>query len=220
MIENIFKVFDPATSFSLSLNWRSLLIIFLIIPTCFWLCPSRWLIIWSIIIKFIFKEFKILIKHSYSNLIIFLRLFTSILINNLIGLFPHIFTSSRHLRFCLSISMSMWLGLIFNRLYNYFNNLCTHLTPHGTPIIIIPFIVIIESIRLIIRPITLRVRLTANIIAGHLLLTLIGSVKPSYFIISILLLGPQTLLIILELSVSIIQAYVFSILITLYRREI
>jgi len=96
----------------------------------------------------------------------------------------------------------------------------THLTPSGTPFILISFIVIIESIRLFIRPFTLAIRLTANIIAGHLLLTLLGSsgINIHSSIIFILILT-QILLSTLEISVSIIQAYVFSILSTLYRRE-
>lgn len=94
--------------------------------------------------------------------------------------------------------------------------------PLGTPSYLIPFIAIIETIRLIIRPITLSIRLTANIIAGHLLLSLLGSsgsqiLRINLFIIFII---SQFILIILEIAVSIIQAYVFSILMTLYSREI
>ncbi|EZA46406.1 ATP synthase subunit a, partial [Ooceraea biroi] len=104
-------------------------------------------------------------------------------------------------------------------LFNFFNELCTHLTPQGTPLILMPFIVIIESISLLIRPITLAVRLTANIIAGHLLISLIGSAIKSIIIFTLLLISAQTLLLILEIAVAIIQSYVFSILLTLYRRE-
>jgi len=71
------------------------------------------------------------------------------------------------------LSLSIWIGIILYRIINYFNDLCSHLT-QGTPLILIPFIVIIETIRLIIRPITLAIRLTANINAGHLLISLIG----------------------------------------------
>jgi len=100
------------------------------------------------------------------------------------------------------------------------NNLLIHLTPSGTPFILMPFVVIIESIRLLIRPLTLSIRLTANIIAGHLLLTLLGSSGINLNSSTILILViTQILLYILEISVSIIQAYVFSILATLYRRE-
>lgn len=111
--------------------------------------------------------------------------------------------------------------MIIYRIINYLNNLLTHLTPQGTPALLIPFIVIIESISLIIRPITLSIRLTANIIAGHLLLSLLGSSGQliSRIILINIILFSQILLFILEISVSIIQAYVFSILSTLYSRD-
>jgi F-type H+-transporting ATPase subunit a len=93
--------------------------------------------------------------------------------------------------------------------------------PQGTPSVLMPFIVLIETIRNIIRPGTLAVRLSANIIAGHLLLTLLGNTGNSIssFIISILILT-QLLLLSLESAVAIIQSYVFTILRTLYSREI
>lgn len=193
----------------------------LLLPVQFWLIPSRLSILWLIFINHIFNEFKILIKYSFSNILIFIRLIIIIFFNNFLGLFPYIFTASRHIRFCISLSLSLWLSIIIYRIINYLNNLLTHLTPQGTPTFLIPFIVIIESIRLIIRPITLSIRLTANIIAGHLLLSLLGSSGQSItkiFILNIILFS-QIFLFILEIAVSMIQAYVFSILRTLYRRD-
>ncbi|WP_227643598.1 F0F1 ATP synthase subunit A [Klebsiella pneumoniae] len=82
----------------------------------------------------------------------------------------------------------------------------THIIPQGTPIILIPFIVLIETIRNIIRPRTLSIRLTANIIAGHLLLTLLRRTGPNinYYLISLIILF-QIILLILESAVTIIQ---------------
>jgi F-type H+-transporting ATPase subunit a len=86
---------------------------------------------------------------------------------------------------------------------------------------LIPFIVIIETISNLIRPGTLAVRLTANIIAGHLLLTLLGNNGPSIsHTLLIVLISAQIFLLILEAAVAIIQAYVFAILRTLYSREV
>ena len=85
-----------------------------------------------------------------------------------------------------------------------------------------PFMVLIETIRNIIRPGTLAVRLAANIIAGHLLLTLLGNTGPSIrssLLLSILIFS-QILLLTLESAVAIIQSYVFAVLRTLYTREI
>lgn len=221
MITNIFSIFDPSTSILTSLNWLSLFTILFLFPLQFWILPSRLIIIWILFIQYIFTEFKIIVSYSFSNIIIFISLIIIIFVNNFLGLFPYIFTSSRHIRFCISLSLSLWFGIIYYRIINYFNDLLTHLTPQGTPIPLIPFIVIIESIRLIIRPITLSIRLTANIIAGHLLLSLLGSSGQliSRFILINIIIFSQILLYILEISVSIIQAYVFSILSTLYRRD-
>jgi F-type H+-transporting ATPase subunit a len=96
-----------------------------------------------------------------------------------------------------------------------------HLVPQGTPAALIPFIVCIETVRNIIRPGTLAVRLTANIIAGHLLLTLLGNNGPTIrqSLIGILITA-QILLLILESAVAIIQSYVFAVLRTLYSREV
>ena len=86
---------------------------------------------------------------------------------------------------------------------------------------LISFIVLVESLRNIIRPLTLSVRLCANIIAGHLLITLISSTGEILgFVMTNLVIILQISLIILELRVSIIQAYVFTVLITLYCAEV
>lgn len=221
MIINLFRVFDPSTSNLLSLNWLSIIIFLIIMPIIYWVVPSRFYILWTLVTSFIFKEFKTLIKYSFSNVIIFYSVFTYILINNFIGLFPYVFTASRHISFRVSISISIWLGIIIYSLTNFFNETISHLTPIGTPSVLIPFMVVIESIRLIIRPLTLAVRLRANIIAGHLLLSLLGSTgqEISFIITLIIIIISQVLLFVLEISVSIIQAYVFSILRVLYRRE-
>jgi len=97
----------------------------------------------------------------------------------------------------------------------------SHLTPQETPFPLIPFIVLIESISLFIRPLTLAIRLTANIIAGHLLLCLLGTAGTSIhrIIVFIIMISVQLALFILELSVTLIQAYIFATLSVLYSRE-
>lgn len=101
------------------------------------------------------------------------------------------------------------------------NYIFAHLVPQGTPPALIAFIVIIETIRNVIRPGTLAVRLAANIIAGHLLITLLGNTGSNLSIIILtILLITQILLLILESAVAIIQSYVFAVLRTLYSREI
>lgn len=121
----------------------------------------------------------------------------------------------------LSLSLPFWITLIIFGWITHTKHILAHLVPQGTPPILIPFIVLIETIRNIIRPGTLRVRLAANIIAGHLLLTLLGNTGPSISLsILFILIISQILLLILESAVAIIQSYVFAILRTLYIREI
>jgi len=73
----------------------------------------------------------------------------------------------------------------------------------------------------VIRPGTLTVRLSANIIAGHLLLTLLGNqTSSSNNITLIIILAIQIILLLLEIAVALIQAYVFTVLSSLYSREV
>lgn len=89
----------------------------------------------------------------------------------------------------------------------------------GTPTLLMPLIVVIELISCLIRPLTLAVRLVANIIAGHLLLRLVGRgiTSLSRFLPVIL---TQTRLIILEIAVAFLQGYVFMVLLTLYSEDV
>ena len=93
--------------------------------------------------------------------------------------------------------------------------------PRGTPVALMPVIVIIETVRNVIRPGTLSIRLAAYIVAGHFLLTLLGSQGPNVDGITIfILIFSLILLLCLELAVACIQAYVFTILRSLYLNEL
>lgn len=224
MITNLFSVFDPSTSiFSLSLNWISTFIGLIIIPYSFWLLPSRINYFWNRILITLFKEFKTLLGPNRKNgcSFIFISIFSIILFNNFLGLFPYIFTRTSHLTLTLTLALPLWLSFIIYGWLNHTQHIFAHLVPQGTPRVLIPFIVCIETIRNVIRPGTLAVRLTANIIAGHLLLTLIGNTGNSLssFLITFLLVG-QIALLLLESAVAIIQSYVFAVLSTLYSREV
>lgn len=224
MITNLFSVFDPSTTiFNLSLNWIRTFIGLIIIPYSYWFIPSRINIIWNRILLTLHKEFKTLLgpNSENGNSFIFISLFSLILFNNFLGLFPYIFTRTSHLTLTLTLALPLWISFIIYGWLNHTQHIFAHLVPQGTPSVLIPFIVCIETIRNVIRPGTLAVRLTANIIAGHLLLTLIGNTGNSLSLILLnLLLISQIALLILESAVSIIQSYVFAVLSTLYSREV
>lgn len=220
MITNLFSIFDPSTPNFISANWSAILLFTLILPLSIWATPNRQAQIISILKLYIFSEFKPLIKKTPYLLISAVSLFVIIIINNVAGLLPYIFTASSHLVFTLTLALPRWLAIILYGWFNNTSNLLTHLIPQGTPTVLMPFIVIIETIRNLIRPGTLAIRLTANMIAGHLLITLLSSATPLTPMSALpLLLIRQTALTLLEIAVAFIQAYVFSVLITLYAAE-
>nr|YP_010164086.1 ATP synthase F0 subunit 6 [Scopimera intermedia]QRK27401.1 ATP synthase F0 subunit 6 [Scopimera intermedia] len=220
---NLFSIFEPSSSiFNLSINWMSTLLGLLFLPYFYWSSPSRWSLLWSKLIFILHKEFKALIQPSHmGTTMLFISLFTLIVFNNFLGLLPYVFTSSSHMAMTLSLSMPLWVTLMLFGWINHSKHMFAHLVPSGTPGALMPFMVLIETISNVIRPGTLAIRLAANMIAGHLLLTLLGNTGPSLSmsILSILIVG-QILLLILESAVAIIQSYVFAVLSTLYTSEI
>nr|QFI35733.1 ATP synthase F0 subunit 6 [Protographium marcellus] len=224
MMTNLFSIFDPSTNiFNLPFNWLSTLIGLLFIPYSFWIIPNRQYIFWNFILNKLHNEFKTLLGINSFNgsTFIFISLFSFILFNNFLGLLPYIFTSTSHLTISLSISLSLWLSFMIYGWINNSQHMFIHMIPQGTPNILMPFMVLIETISNIIRPGTLAVRLTANMIAGHLLLTLLSSTgnNMSFFMLFILIMI-QILLLILESAVAVIQSYVIAILSTLYSSEV
>nr|YP_007890010.1 ATP synthase F0 subunit 6 [Gomphocerus sibiricus]AFN08920.1 ATP synthase F0 subunit 6 [Gomphocerus sibiricus] len=224
MMTNLFSTFDPSTNiFNISMNWTSTFIGLLLIPSMFWLMSSRINIMWNKMNLTLHNEFKTLLGRKSFNgtTFIFISIFIMMLFNNFMGLFPYIFTSTSHLTLTFTIALPMWLSFMLFGWINHTNHMFAHLVPQGTPPVLMSFMVLIETISNIIRPGTLAVRLAANMIAGHLLLTLLGNTGPtmSTNLISMLIIG-QMMLLILESAVAMIQAYVFSILSTLYSSEV
>nr|YP_009860553.1 ATP synthase F0 subunit 6 [Kirchnerius guangxii]QKD75003.1 ATP synthase F0 subunit 6 [Kirchnerius guangxii] len=219
---NLFSSFDPSTTLFLPFNWLSTSLFLIFIPYSFWLIPTRASSLWKKVLITLHKEFKTLLgPTSLGSTFIFISIFSLILYNNFLGLFPYIFTSTSHLSLTLALALPLWVSFM---IYGWINNtihMLAHLVPQGTPPLLMPFMVCIETISNMIRPGTLAVRLAANMIAGHLLLTLLGNTGqkiPLSFMF--ILLTTQILLLILESAVSIIQAYVFAVLSSLYSSEV
>nr|AOR39912.1 ATP synthase F0 subunit 6 [Meles leucurus amurensis] len=142
---------------------------------------------------------------------------------NLLGLLPHSFTPTTQLSLNLGMAIPLWAGTVIVGFRHKTKASLAHFLPQGTPLLLIPMLVIIETISLFIQPMALAVRLTANITAGHLLIHLIGSATLTLMNIStttamvtfIILI----LLTILEFAVALIQAYVFTLLVSLYLHD-
>nr|UXP34371.1 ATP synthase F0 subunit 6 [Cambaroides dauricus] len=220
---SLFSIFEPSSSvFSLSLNWVAVFLGLIYLPYMYWASPSRWVVGWMKLSGVLYNEFKVILGgKSLGFTILFISLFVLIGFNNSLGLLPYIFTSSSHLAMTLSLAFPLWVTFMIFGWINHTQHMFAHLVPQGTPSVLMPFMVLIETISNIIRPGTLAVRLAANMIAGHLLLSLLGNMGPVMPLkILWVLVILQILLLLLESAVALIQSYVFAILSTLYVSEV
>nr|ANM47872.1 ATPase F0 subunit 6 [Pipistrellus kuhlii] len=142
---------------------------------------------------------------------------------NLIGLLPHSFTPTTQLSMNLGMAIPLWAGTVILGFRHKTKASLAHFLPQGTPLPLIPMLVIIETISLFIQPMALAVRLTANITAGHLLIHLIGGATLALMDISmttaLITFIILVLLTVLEFAVALIQAYVFTLLVSLYLHD-
>ena len=139
------------------------------------------------------------------------------------GLLPYRFSISRQFLFTLSLGLPLWFFIILSRINNNYNEFIGGLLPSGAPQWLNFFLVIVERIRIIVRPITLSIRLIANIRAGHIVLTLIGGYMANLFfninIRFIILFFLNIGYLIFEIGICLVQAYIFCLLLRLYSEE-
>lgn len=214
---NLFSIFDPA-SYLFNLNFLSIVIPFIIINFSFWAVSNKKILSLNSRFFYLSTEIKILLSNlNFGKSLYFISLIGFIIVTNFMGLFPYTFTYTRHMLITLTLSLPIWIRSI---LYGWIKKtlfILSHLIPGSTSYALIPFIVCVETIRIIIRPLTLAIRLVTNIIAGHLLITLLrNQAYFNYFSLKIIIIRIQIILIILEMGVSLVQAYVFSTLSLLY----
>nr|ACO06126.1 ATP synthase F0 subunit 6 [Cephalonomia gallicola] len=220
MTMNLFTIFDPSTSLKLSFNWISLLMPMILIPKMYWLTPSKIQSIFNLINMKMFNEYKNLSNKYFTNIFMFNKLMMFILLLNFMSLMPYIFNSTSHMSVTMSMSLPIWMTLMLYGWIKKFNMMLYHMVPKNTPTLLMPLMVLIETISNLIRPLTLSIRMSANMIAGHLLMSLISNQFYNNMNLFMMILLIQTLLMILEMSVNCIQAYVFSTLSILYSNEI
>nr|YP_004021541.1 ATP synthase F0 subunit 6 [Micropterus floridanus]BAP40471.1 ATPase subunit 6 [Micropterus salmoides]ADP01856.1 ATP synthase F0 subunit 6 [Micropterus floridanus]QBY36210.1 ATP synthase F0 subunit 6 [Micropterus floridanus]QBY36223.1 ATP synthase F0 subunit 6 [Micropterus floridanus]QBY36236.1 ATP synthase F0 subunit 6 [Micropterus floridanus] len=159
--------------------------------------------------------------HKWAVLFTSLMLFLITL--NMLGLLPYTFTPTTQLSLNMGLAVPLWLATVIIGMRNQPTIALGHLLPEGTPTLLIPVLIIIETISLFIRPLALGVRLTANLTAGHLLIQLIATAAfvllPLMPTVAILTATLLFLLTLLEVAVAMIQAYVFVLLLSLYLQE-
>nr|UFK29137.1 ATP synthase F0 subunit 6 [Geomys knoxjonesi] len=224
MNENLFASFTTP-----SLMGFPLVILIIMLPTLFYPSTNRLMMnrlntlqMW--LTQLIMKQ--LMMIHNTKGQTWALMLVTLIMFiasTNLLGLLPHSFTPTTQLSMNMSMAIPLWAGTVILGFRYKTKSSLAHLLPQGTPVPLIPMLIIIETISLFIQPMALAVRLTANITAGHLLIHLIAGA--SLVIHSISLLGSTMtfiiliMLTILEFAVALIQAYVFTLLVSLYLQD-
>lgn len=167
-------------------------------------------------------------KSNEKYIPLIMNIFLFILLNNLIGLIPYSFTTTSHMAITLTLSLSIIIGVTFIGFRKHSIGFLNLFIPSGLNKgfirILIPLIFVIELISYLTRIISLSVRLTANMMSGHTLLKIIANFGLQYtsFYPYVFVLIPLIILIpvvILELGVAIIQAYVFTMLTASYIKD-
>nr|AER54501.1 ATP synthase F0 subunit 6 [Ectopleura larynx] len=171
----------------------------------------------SVVIENLGREYKFFIFPL-------LTLFSFILGVNLLGFFLFTLPTTTHISITFGIALSLWLGVVIFGVYKFGLSYFSIFMPSGAPIGLAPLLIIIELASHISRPIALGMRLAANLTAGHILLSILGdfSIKlllispslPSFFPILIIIF-----MVVLEIGVLIIQAYVFTLLLLIYLKD-
>lgn len=219
IITSLFSIFDPSlTTFSIS--WVVILLVLIILPSLFW-GGNELSFFFNSLINYFKTEMGYLISSPVKGTHSLIpTLFVTLGLYNFIALFPYWFSVTSHILVTLPFSVTFWIGLLFFGWVRSFTHFLAHLIPVGTPLVLMGFMVVVETVSNFIRPLALTFRLTANMMAGHLLISLIGGalIKLSF---SILLFGCvfHSLLTFIELGVSLVQAYVFVTLLLIYLVE-
>nr|QPN54227.1 ATP synthase F0 subunit 6 [Osborniella crotophagae] len=214
---SLLSAFDPCSN-SFFNNWF-ILLIFILLPlwTCYWYSFSTIHCAFLKVVKYLASLF---LHKKAKNELLFVSLFIFLLMVNFLGLVPYGFSMSSHFSFNFSLALSLWLMAVIWGFKKNFTSNIAHLTPMGCPIILIPFMVLVETISALIRPMTLALRLMSNMLAGHMIISLVSmSYYQLPFYLSPFLMLMNIGFFFFELSVAVIQTYVYSMLMNLYWKE-
>nr|YP_009414161.1 ATP synthase F0 subunit 6 [Podomys floridanus]ASN66867.1 ATP synthase F0 subunit 6 [Podomys floridanus]UZH93656.1 ATP synthase F0 subunit 6 [Podomys floridanus] len=224
MNENLFSSFITPTMMGLPIVIFIIMLPSILLSYSKRLVTNRYLSFLHWLVKTIIKQMMLIHTpkgRTWSLMLVSLMMFIGS--TNLLGLLPHTFTPTTQLSMNLGMAIPLWAGAVILGFRHKLKSSLAHFLPQGTPMSLIPMLIIIETISLFIQPMALAVRLTANITAGHLLIHLIGgatlvltSISPPTASITFMILA---LLTILEFAVALIQAYVFTLLVSLYLHD-
>lgn len=153
-------------------------------------------------------------------------IFLWILANNLIGMVPYSFTTTAHFLVTFTLSFSIFIGITLIGFETHGLHFWSFLFPPGAPLSLAPLLVVLEFVSYSFRAISLGVRLFANMMAGHTLVKILAGfgwsmTKKSFFLAFLGMLPYMIVFALmgLEIGVAFLQAYVFTILCTIYLND-
>ena len=185
------------------------------------LIPSKMQLIAEMSFTFVAKMINDTAGSSAKSFFPFIfTLFMFVLFANMVGMLPYSFTVTSHIIVTFVLASIVFVGVTILGFIKHGFKYLQLFVPKGVPVILLPLIVVIEIISYLSRPISLSVRLFANMMAGHTMLKVFGG-----FVISLGLLGGwlplgfSVALTGLEILVAFLQAYVFAILTCIYLND-
>jgi F-type H+-transporting ATPase subunit a len=147
---------------------------------------------------------------------IIFTVFAFVLTGNLLGMIPYSFTFTSHIIVTFAMAIVIFIAVTVLGFVKHGMHFFTFFVPPGTPLVMYPLMIPIEILSYLSRPISLAVRLFANMMAGHILLKVIAGFVAAMGVFGILPLALVVALTGLELIIAFLQAYVFTILTCLY----
>ena len=182
--------------------------------------PNRFQIISELSYEFIANMINDNIGHKGKKFFPFIfTLFTFILFGNLLGMLPYSFTFTSHIIVTFVLAMFIFLFITLIGIFMHGFKFFGLFVPKGVPMLMLPLMIPIEIISYLSRPISLSVRLFANMMAGHTMLKIFAGFVFSLGIFGIAPLIIDVALTALEVLIAILQAYVFTILTCIYLNE-
>ena len=182
--------------------------------------PNRFQIISELLYEFIANMINDNIGHKGKKFFPFIfTLFTFILFGNLLGMLPYSFTFTSHIIVTFALAMFIFLFITLIGIFMHGFKFFSLFVPKGVPMLMLPLMIPIEIISYLSRPISLSVRLFANMMAGHTMLKIFAGFVFSLGIFGIAPLIVDVALTALEVLIAILQAYVFTILTCIYLNE-
>lgn len=153
-------------------------------------------------------------------------LFIVVLLGNMLGMIPYSFTYTSHIIVTAALAFIIFLVVMFIGIFRHGFHFFSLFLPPGVPLWLMPLIIPIEVMSFLIRPVTLSVRLFANMIAGHIMLKVFAGFSAGLItmgvggaVLGLLPMLFNSILIGFELLIAFLQAYVFTILSCIYLKD-